>query len=500
MSLVINPLDATTLEVTDAPQLIWILVRDAVKLLWRDNPKSHDIGGVIQSFRTYGFQEIPKFDSVLDGGAIKAGNGRIEALWRMEQGHYDLPRGIALHKATGSWAMPLLIGVDAESHDLARAYAIDSNNLTMMGGEYSPLDMARMWDTTAYTKMLMDLAQKHVMPVSVDTDDLDLLAAYLREAEKPTEGSGTGEKALATPPEELQKKWQVEPGQLWEIPSQTLDGGCHFLMCGDSTSTADVDRLMDGDHAQAAVTSPPYAAQRAEQYGGPKPDEYLDWWQQIQANVRHILADDGCFFVNIKAHSDEGERLLYVMELVIAMKKQWGWAFVDEFCWLKPAVPGNFHYRFRNGFEPVYQFALSAKEFKFRPDNVKHVSKDVPITQGPGHGEKNWAKFQGEGVEFFPQGQEVGLARPTNVFSFPHYEPARGHPAVFPVEVPEFFIRAYSDEGDRWIDPFVGSGSTLVAAERNSRLASGMDLKPAYIAVSLERLAECGLEPRQEHS
>jgi DNA modification methylase len=183
------------------------------------------------------------------------------------------------------------------------------------------------------------------------------------------------------------------------------------------------------------------------------------------------------------------------MELVIAMKQQWNWAFVDEFCWLKPAMPGFLHYTFRNGFEPVFHFAAEAKNFKFRPDNVKHVSKDVPITQGPGHGEKDWSKIQGEGIEMLQQGLDVGLARPTNVFSFPHYEPARGHPAVFPVEVPEFFIRAYSDEGDYWLDPFVGSGSTVVAAERNKRCALGMDLKPEYIAVCLERLSEIGLQP-----
>jgi len=50
---------------------------------------------------------------------------------------------------------------------------------------------------------------------------------------------------------------------------------------------------------------------------------------------RTLLADDGSYFLNIKPHADDGERSLYVMDLVIAHKRQWGWRFVDELCWRK---------------------------------------------------------------------------------------------------------------------------------------------------------------------
>lgn len=461
-------------------------------VLWDENPKQHDLGKLAAAIRRYGFQDPPKFDSTL--GALIYGNGRTHALMWMHKQHEQMPRGI-LRDQEGYWYLPVKFGLDLESQAVARAFALDHNNLTMAGGEYSPLDIGRMWDEKAYTQMLRNLAEQNLLPVSVDGDDLDLLDAYVREAQDSTDGSnGAGEKAPFKDPDEMQAKWGVEPGQVWVIPS-LMSKGIHRLMCGDTLDYGDMEQLLMGERAQGAVTSPPYAAQRAEKYGGPQPDRYLGWWEHVQANVRAVLADDGCFFVNIKEHSDNGQRLLYVKELVVAMVREWGWAWVDELCWIKPAMPGKLHYTFRNGFEPVFHFACEAKNFKFRPDHVKTVSQDVPVTRGPGHGERNWAKFQGQGEEFFPQGFDVGLARPSNVLSFPHFEPARGHPAVFPVELPEFFMRAYSDEGDCWVDPFVGAGSSVLAAERNKRVCFGMDLKPAYIAISLERLAELGMEP-----
>lgn len=71
------------------------------------------------------------------------------------------------------------------------------------------------------------------------------------------------------------------------------------------------------------------------------------------------------------------------------------------------------------------------------------------------------------------------------------------HVAVFPVALPDFFIRAYSDPGDVWLDPFAGSGTTLVAAHKNKRQGLGIELLPKYCAVVLERLQGLGLEPKR---
>lgn len=173
--------DPSDLDDGDIPYRVFVRVSDAINLLWCDNPKLHNLGGVIESIQKYGFQELPKFDINLinvlgEQGAIKAGNGRIEALYQMSQDkRYDLPRGLTTIKGSSEWAMPILIGVDAESIQLATAYAVDSNNLTMSGGDFGAAEVSRLWAGDGYTKILESLAEDGEFPVSVDGDDLDYL-------------------------------------------------------------------------------------------------------------------------------------------------------------------------------------------------------------------------------------------------------------------------------------------------------------------------------------
>ena len=70
--------------------------------------------------------------------------------------------------------------------------------------------------------------------------------------------------------------------------------------------------------------------------------------------------------------------------------------------------------------------------------------------------------------------------------------------AAFPVGLPSFFIAAFSDQGDLILDPFLGSGTTLIAAENLSRICYGMEISPAYVAVILQRAADAGLLPSLE--
>jgi len=172
--------NSDVLDYNDAPRIIWIAVREAAKLLWDENPKLHDIGSLVQSFEKYGFQELPKFDGKLPNvsggtGAIKAGNGRIETLAQMEKNGNDLPRGIAKDKNTGAWVMPILAGVDAETIDIARAYAIDSNSLTISGGDFSLYDHFKMYDDEKLKKVLFMLAENSEASIVIDRDAIDVI-------------------------------------------------------------------------------------------------------------------------------------------------------------------------------------------------------------------------------------------------------------------------------------------------------------------------------------
>ena len=190
------------------------------------------------------------------------------------------------------------------------------------------------------------------------------------------------------------------------------------------------------------------------------------------------------------------------MRLVLAMA-DWGWAYIDEFCWLRGGVPKAVKYRFKNAFEPVYQFAQDPKGFKFRPEAVKHDSYNVPVPRGPGVGDTNWARWQGtasdaQGItgNLFGPEREVGGAYPSNVIRAFSNNEALNHPAAFAVKLVEFFMLGFSDKTDSWYDPFLGSGTTMVAAEQLGRICYGMDIEPKYVAVTLERMAGMGLEPK----
>lgn len=301
-----------------------------------------------------------------------------------------------------------------------------------------------------------------------------------------------GDEAVADPggqvdrAAELNEKWQVERGDVWQV-------GKHRIMCGDSTCGDDVERLMDGVRAQGVFTSPPYAMQRKDQYGGIPMDEYVEWWDGIQTNVRSSLREDGSFFVNIKPHSKDYRRVLYVFDLVLAMCRKWGWEFIDEYSWLRVGIPGDpkLMGKFKNQFEPIYQF-VRGLPYKFIPDNVSYMS-DTAIVNND-YTLSYAVNYQGTGnAPKLKTGQ--GRAYPGNTIKTKQITETSNHSGAFPPGLPEFFINAYSDENDGWFDPFVGSGTTLVACEQTGRVGYGMEIAPDYVAVCLERLSGMGLEP-----
>jgi hypothetical protein len=157
-------------------------------IFWKKNAKKHDIGSLRQSIEKYGFLDFPKWDINLNDGAggIVTGNGRtntlIGLLIELSASGEEPPRGIPISRDSGEWCVPVNFGVDAPSESIAQAYAIDHNNLTMMGGDFSLSDIKRMWDND-YTSLLTEISNQGVLPVTVDADDIATLLAG--EAAKP---------------------------------------------------------------------------------------------------------------------------------------------------------------------------------------------------------------------------------------------------------------------------------------------------------------------------
>lgn len=330
---------------------------------------------------------------------------------------------------------------------------------------------------------------KKTQVIKADRPALQSLMARLKERAGVSE-NGEGAKEDAGPQidkaEQLQEKWQVKPGDIWQI-------GQHRLICGDCRDIEVVKAVCDGQQVNGVFTSPPYAEQRKKQYGGVPTDEYVEWWEAVQGNVRGVLAEDGSFFVNIKPHCEDRQRVLYVFDLVLAMARRWGWRLVDESCWSHQGFPGKPQNRFQNAFEPIYLFCVNSV-IKFRPDNVAYYSDSV-IQYESGLNIRQRQRATGELTPMNQVKYAEGKAYPRNVLNVSAGTASQStHAAAFPLALPTFFIKAYSDPDDIWLDPFAGSGTTILAAHKEGRIGFGIELLPKYCSVILERLTNEGIE------
>lgn len=254
---------------------------------------------------------------------------------------------------------------------------------------------------------------------------------------------------------------------------------------------AAVSRLPDAS-IDLVVTSPPYADQRRHTYGGVPVDEYVAWFCPIAEQLRRALKPTGSFVLNIKERVAGGERHTYVIELILALRRQ-GWLWTEEYVWHKRNChPGKWPNRFRDAWErclhftrqkrfAMYQDAVMVPMGDWRHARLKNLSDtdrrrdDSRVASGFGKKISNWL------------GRE--MAYPSNVLHLATECGNRNHSAAFPLELPSFFIRLFTRAGDWVLDPFVGSGTTAVAAARLGRDFTGIDLRGDFIDIARARLA-----------
>ena len=253
----------------------------------------------------------------------------------------------------------------------------------------------------------------------------------------------------------------------------------------------DVLKTLPADSVDFIVTSPPYADQRKHTYGGVAPDQYVEWFLPITDELRRVLKPTGSFILNIKERVDNGERHTYVMELIIAMRKQ-GWRWTEEYVWHKRnCTPGKWPNRFRDAWERCIHFTLE-KQFamyqdavmvpmgdwaKSRLKNLSETDKrrdNSRVQSGFGKNISNWV------------GRE--MAYPTNVLHLATECGNRNHSAAYPVELPSWFIRLFTQPGDVVLDPFLGSGTTAVACAQLGRGCIGIEINPDYIPIIEQRI------------
>lgn len=260
------------------------------------------------------------------------------------------------------------------------------------------------------------------------------------------------------------------------------------IICGDCEK---VLKDFPDDSIDLIVTSPPYADSREKTYGGINPNEYVSWFLPRAEQFLRILKPTGTFILNIKERVVAGERHTYVIELILELRKQ-GWLWTEEFVWHKKnCYPGKWPNRFRDAWERCLQFNKD-KRFNMYQNNVMvpmgkwaetrlkrlsdtdQIRDESKVNSGFGKNISNWV------------GREK--VYPTNVLHLATECGNREHSATFPVALPEWFIKLFTQPGDVVLDPFIGSGSTAIAALNLNRHFIGIDVLEEYCELARNAL------------
>ncbi|MEK0350759.1 MAG: site-specific DNA-methyltransferase [Nitrosopumilus sp.] len=251
------------------------------------------------------------------------------------------------------------------------------------------------------------------------------------------------------------------------------------------------------------ITSPPYADKRKRYYDSFHPNDYVAWFLPIANELHRVLKDDGSFILNIKEHPRNGERDTYVLELILEMKKA-GWYWIEEYVWYKKnSFPGKWPNRFRDAWERCLHFTKN-KKFKMYQDSVKvpignwaekrfkslsdkDFKRHISQTNGTlGRNVSNWVnrkKVFPHNVIVFEEEHYV-----SNVLEFATVCSNKVHSAVFPLELPIWFIKLFTRKNNIVLDPFIGSGTTAFACLGLGRDFIGIEKNEEFVNGALKHI------------
>jgi len=343
--------------------------------------------------------------------------------------------------------------------------AMAQTNAEMLAGLLADLDDVPEFDAEDVSALLAEIAEQTGVEVERDV---------------PADPGPQIDRA-----EELCDQWQTERGQVWEILSASVPGRAHRLMCGDSTSADDVAKLMQGERAQLVVTSPPYADARDYTIGE------FDWdalMLGVWDNIVAVADDEVDILVNLGlVHRDR--RVLFYWQNWLAYAEQGGWPLFGWYVWDKGrALPGEWNGRLA----PVHEFVF---HFRRGGDSAnKHVrTKTKKTGNRKTFRQKDGSLRDATSPDKFGQSWKI----PDSVIRISSASgPDMGHPAMYSVEFAAFMLDTWQCAGDIAYEPFCGAGTTIVAAEQTRRICYGMEIEPKYVAITLQRLLDLGLEPR----
>jgi DNA modification methylase len=401
--------------------------------LFDSNAKLHNLDQIIQSIARYGFKSACKWESTLnDGrGGIVAGNGRVEALRVMEERGDDLPIGIAQDE-TGEWCVPVLFGVEAESEAIARAYALDDNNLTLLGGDFAVADLMKLYDQELLLSELEELSQYDEVPVSIGEADLDELLNQLASA-KGDKPEPEYEEDDPTVPEDIQVREGVELGSIWAL-------GRHRIMCSDSTIEANIRKLM-----------------------GDRFDDIGMVWADVPYGY--------CYQSNMRTKTQKFDVLknddVFLDGFILPLLKTSGW-----FCICTTWKVLNKWMEISSPLGDLTNLIVWDKGGGGMGDLAHSLSTDYELIMAFGRGTEIYGKRIGSVWS-------IGKDKPSDYL----------HPTQKPVELLAQAFETFTDNNCIIFDPFLGSAPSIAAAQimTGRRTVYGVELDPRYIEVACQR-------------
>ena len=274
--------------------------------------------------------------------------------------------------------------------------------------------------------------------------------------------------------------------------SKTLITTKHVVKCsiikGDSRKALPT---LGYNVADLIVTSPPYADARKKHYDSIHPDKFSDWFLSFSEPFWDVLKPEGSLIINIKDKVVDGKRHRFVWHTIEKLSQE-GWHCIDDYIWHKTnPMPGYWPTRLRDGWEYCFHLAKTPRPY-MNQDAVSIPTGEWAKSRLKklGEGDKtrnNSANKSGFGRDISRWvGKEKVL--PPNLLSLPLVGKNKGHPAVFPKDLPGFFIKLFSPENGLVIDPFGGSGTTGIAAMDLGRHCVLIDTNPEYCLLAEQRV------------
>ncbi len=282
---------------------------------------------------------------------------------------------------------------------------------------------------------------------------------------------------------------QPRPGMTTAL-SRTFQTKHGRLVIGDCLN---VLRALPSNTVDLVVTSPPYDGQskygNGEQY---ERDWYEGFFLDVTAEILRTLKPHGSFVLNYRSKRRGDERGVLQYEMIFWLRRQ-GFLVCEDFIWGKPSPPpGRFNRFLKDAVEYCFQFAKTPR-WQFYPEHclapARWDVKDRERRKKLAHNYVRANAPSGQGRKRVQAGPV--MVRPSTLLHLePEFSPNPSrHPARFPIELPTFFIKLLTKPGQLVVDPFGGTGTTALAAEKLERRWLVSEIDPHYATVVPSRFA-----------